>query len=59
MSRHLQPLPRRKLDIDCKANSDILVRQMTDEERQQKSEVKPRERDTMTWSGRKRKEVGD
>lgn len=59
MSRRLQPVPRRKLDIDRKANSDIAVRQMTDEEREQQARIEPRERDIMTWSGRKRKEVGD
>ncbi|OMF35224.1 hypothetical protein BK133_10960 [Paenibacillus sp. FSL H8-0548] len=59
MSRRLQPVPRPKLDIDRKANSDIAVRQMTDEEHAQKAEIKPKERDFMSWSGRKRKEVGD
>lgn len=59
MSRRLQPLPRHNLDIDRKANSDVAVRKMTDEEFLQKADVKPRERDIMTWTGRKRKGVGD
>lgn len=59
MSRRLQPVPRPKLDIDNKANSDIVVRNMTDEEHAKSAEVKPKERDFMSWKPTKRKEVGD
>lgn len=59
MSRRLQPLPRPKLDIDRKANSDVAVRNMTDEEHAVKDQIKPKERDFISWSGRKKKEVGD
>jgi hypothetical protein len=59
MTRRLQPLPQRKLDIDRKANSDIEVRQMTAEELERQAAAKPRKRNFMSWSGRKRKEVGD
>lgn len=59
MSRRLQPLPQRKLDVDRKANSDVEIRQMTAEELERQAAAKPRERDFMSWSGRKRKEVGD
>ncbi|MGO4181831.1 hypothetical protein AB4Z17_11665 [Paenibacillus sp. TAF43_2] len=59
MSRRLQPLPQRKLDVDRKANSDVEVRQMTAEEHEKQAAAKPRERDVMTWKPTRRKEVGD
>ncbi|OBZ15147.1 hypothetical protein A7975_32590 [Bacillus sp. FJAT-26390] len=59
MSRRLQPLPQRKLEVDRRANSDIDVRQMTTAELERQAAAKPRERDFKSWSGRKRKEVGD
>ncbi|MCA0754859.1 hypothetical protein KP806_07340 [Paenibacillus sp. N4] len=59
MSRRLRPVPRRKLDIDRAANTEVKVRQMSDEERKRQAENKPREREFMTWAARPRKEVGD
>ncbi|MGG1638282.1 hypothetical protein [Paenibacillus sp. NRS-1760] len=59
MSRRLQPVPRPKLDIDRKANSDIVIRQMTSEEREQKEKIAPKDKNIMVWKPTKRKEVGD
>lgn len=59
MSRRLQPLPQRKLEIDRTANSDVTVRSMSAEEHERQAAAKPRDRDFMTWKPNRRKEVGD
>lgn len=58
MSRRLRPLPRPKLDIDRKANSEVTVRQMTVEERQRLME-QSRRQDFMAWVPQPRREIGD
>lgn len=43
MTRRLRPIPHPKLEIERKANSEVTVRQMTEDEL--KREKKPSERD--------------